>query len=224
MALAEYKDLCVDAGTAGRLGPFWATLLDREWDPNRPRVGRVLGLTRQHTIWFNEVPEPKTVKHRVHLDIYTRALTDLEAIGATVLEPQREGWGWTVMADPEGGEFCAFLREELPAERLHGVVVGSVNPAEIAGWWAEVYDADLDHHGGEWATVEHIAGMPIETLDFVPVPEPKTVKNGIHWDVVAPDVEALVAHGATVLRRPNDEISWTVLADPEGNEFCAFDP
>ena len=33
------------------------------------------------------------------------------------------GLGWTVMADPEGGEFCAFLRDpaELPAYRLHGI-------------------------------------------------------------------------------------------------------
>jgi hypothetical protein len=66
--------------------------------------------------------------------------------------------------------------------------------------------------------------MPILTMDFAPVPEPKTAKNRIHWDVMTSDVAALVAHGAEVLRRPDDEISWTVLADPEGNEFCAFAP
>ncbi|MGH8840675.1 MAG: VOC family protein [Jiangellaceae bacterium] len=59
-------------------------------------------------------------------------------------------------------------------------------------------------------------------LCFVPVPEPKRAKNRIHWDVLAPDVGALVARGARVLREPDDEISWHVLADPEGNEFCAF--
>lgn len=59
---------------------------------------------------------------------------------------------------------------------------------------------------------------------FTPVPEPKTVKNRVHWDVLLDDatVDDLVAAGATVLRRPDDEIDWTVLADPEGNEFCAF--
>jgi hypothetical protein len=55
------------------------------------------------------------------------------------------------------------------------------------------------------------------------VPEPKTVKNRIHWDVVGP-VAGLVSAGATVRRAPDDEISWTVLADPDGNEFCAFEP
>ena len=77
------------------------------------------------------VPEAKTVKHRVHLDIYTSAISDLEALGATVLLPAEEsGFGWTVMADPEGGEFCAFLRDgdALPVYRLHGVVVDSADP------------------------------------------------------------------------------------------------
>ena len=59
---------------------------------------------------------------------------------------------------------------------------------------------------------------------FQPVPEPKTVKNRVHWDVTLQEatVADLVAAGATVLREPDDEISWTVLADPEGNEFCVL--
>jgi hypothetical protein len=64
--------------------------------------------------------------------------------------------------------------------------------------------------------------MPILTMDFVPVPEPKTVKNRIHWDVTVPSVTPLVEAGATVLREPDADIGWHVLADPEGNEFCAF--
>jgi hypothetical protein len=59
-------------------------------------------------------------------------------------------------------------------------------------------------------------------MDFVPVPEPKTVKNRIHWDVTVPGAAPLVEAGAIVLREPDAEISWHVLADPEGNEFCAF--
>src|SRR4051812_28010705 len=49
------------------------------------------------------------------------------------------------------------------------------------------------------------------------VPEPRTVKNRVHWDVVG-DTAALVAAGATVLRPRDDRIGWDVLADPEGNE------
>jgi glyoxalase superfamily protein len=54
------------------------------------------------------------------------------------------------------------------------------------------------------------------------VPEPKTAKNRLHWDVSCPDVSALLDAGATLLRPPDQDIDWHVLADPEGNEFCAF--
>jgi hypothetical protein len=56
---------------------------------------------------------------------------------------------------------------------------------------------------------------------FGAVPEPKTVKNRIHWDIWG-ITDELLAAGATLLRGRDDEISWDVLADPEGNEFCVF--
>lgn len=218
MALATFKDLCLDANDPQRLGAWWAEVLNLGWNPSK--VAHITGSSPQHTIWFDQVPERKTVKHRVHLDVYTRALSDLEAMGAIQVEPFEH---WTVMADPEGGEFCAFLRDELPQDRLHGLAVDCAGPAPLARWWADVYDADLVENDGWW-TVEHVPGMPILTMDFCAVPEPKTVKNRIHWDVTAPDIDALVEKGASVLRRPDEDISWTVMADPEGNEFCAFAP
>jgi catechol 2,3-dioxygenase-like lactoylglutathione lyase family enzyme len=64
-------------------------------------------------ILFQEVPEPKTVKDRVHLDLLVgpeqRAaeVERLTALGATVLhEVEEPGSRHTVMADPEGNEFC----------------------------------------------------------------------------------------------------------------------
>lgn len=224
MASAAFKDLSIDATDAQRLGPWWAEVLGLQWDAYRPNLGRATGRTRQHTIWFDQVPETKSVKHRVHLDIYARSLADLEALGSIVVEPKREGWGWTVMADPEGGEYCAFLRDELPADRLHGLVVDCEDPVAIAAWWAGVYGADVVHDDRGFSTVENVPEMPILTMDFVPVPEPKIVKNRIHWDVTADDPAALVAAGAAILRPPDDEIDWTVMADPEGNEFCVFAP
>jgi Glyoxalase-like domain len=225
VALAVFKDLCLDAVEPDRIGPWWATVLGLEWEQRESAgAGRVVGSTPGHTIWICPVPETKAVKQRVHLDIYARSLADLEARGSVVVEPQREGWGWTVMADPEGGEYCAFLRAELPSDRLHGLVVDCADPGAIASWWAQIYDAELVHHDSGYATVQKVPGMPILTMDFVPVPEPKAVKNRIHWDVTAPDVEALVEAGARILRRPDGDIGWHVMADPDGNEFCAFAP
>jgi hypothetical protein len=220
MAIALFKDLCLDAGDPARLGAFWAAVLGRAWVAQDDGDGRLTGPTPQHTIWVNRVPEAQAAKHRVHLDIYARDLADLEALGATIVEPQNGTRAWTVMADPEGGEFCAFLRSELPAERLHGLVVDSADPQALARWWGGVYGVGVTENDG-WFTLE---GMPIRTMGFVPVPEPKTVKNRIHWDVSVPGVAPLVQAGATVLRERGGDIGWHVLADPEGNEFCAFTP
>jgi len=223
MAIALFKDLCLDAGDPARLGAFWAAALGRAWEAQDDGDGLLTGPTPQHTVWVNRVPEAKTVKDRVHLDIYARDLADLEALGATIVEPQNDTRAWTVMADPEGGEFCAFLRSELPAELLHGLVVDSADPRAQARWWAGVYGVSVTENDG-WFTLEGVPGMPILTMDFVPVPEPKTVKNRIHWDVSVASVAPLVEAGATVLREPGGDIGWYVLGDPEGNEFCAFTP
>jgi hypothetical protein len=217
MAIARFKDLCVDAGDPARLGAFWAAASGRTLE-TKDGSYLLTGPTPQHTIWINKVPEAKTVKHRVHLDVYTRTLEELEALGATIRQRRPR---WTVMADPEGGEFCAFLRPDPPVEKVHGLAVDSAAPEAQARWWAEVYGVGVTANDG-WFTLEGIPGMPILTMDFDRVPEPKTVKNRVHWDITVPDVAPLIEAGATLLREPDDDIGWHVLSDPEGNEFCAF--
>ena len=110
MAIARFKGLCLDAGDPARLGVFWAAVLGRTWAAEGNGDGLVTGPTPQHTIWVNRVPEAKTVKNRVHLDIFTADLAGLEAAGATIVEPQDGTRNWTVLADPEGNEFCVLRR------------------------------------------------------------------------------------------------------------------
>jgi hypothetical protein len=227
VALATFKDLCIDAHDPTALGAFWGAVLGLDPQPCPPdSIGdvRLIGPTPAHTIWVNRVPEPKTVKHRVHFDVNVGSVEELTRLGATVLDA--DSFRWTLMADPEGGEFCAFVREGGITQRLYEIGVDTGDSAEdshrLAAWWAELLGARLvdDERGFSW--VEDIPGAPFESLDFAPVPEPKTAKNRIHPDVTTPDLDALVAHGATVLRTRDDRIGWTVLADPAGNEFCAF--
>jgi hypothetical protein len=225
MPLATYKDLCLDATDARVLGEFWAGALGLDLRPAGENGDcKLLGPTSEHTIWVNRVPEPKTVKQRIHLDVNTESVDRLVALGAEVLDA--ESFRWTVMADPEGGEFCAFVRDGDIERRLYEIGVDSGDSAEdchrIAAWWADVLGAALVDDESGYSYVEGIAGAPYESIDFAPVPEPKTVKNRIHLDVTTPDLDALVAAGASVLRPQDDEIGWTVLADPAGNEFCAF--
>ena len=70
--------------------------------------------------------------------------------------------------------------------------------------------------------LEAVPNAPFESMVFVDVPEAKQSKNRIHIDVTAPNVDPILAHGATLLRPTDDNIDWHVLADPEGNEFCVF--
>jgi Glyoxalase-like domain len=220
---ARYKDLCIDTTGGPELGRFWAAALGLRCETDDD-ASVLHGESVEQRIWMNVVPEPKTVKHRVHLDIHTATVDDLVAQGATVLEPAAEfDRRWTVLADPEGGEFCAFERQpdDLPPYRLYEIAVDAVAAREIATWWCDVFAAEL-REGDGWWSVEKIAGAPFEAMTFSPVPEPKTVKNRIHWDVTVSSPDDVVNVGARLLREPDDVINWHVFADPEGNEFCAF--
>jgi hypothetical protein len=220
MALARFRDLCIDAVDVEVMSRFYADLLGLELEEG-PRGGRLTGPTPQHTIWVNQVAEPKTVKQRVHLDVHA---TSDHIEGATPISAPGE-FRWRVMADPEGGELCVFTRDEVSAYRLYEVVVDSADHVAQAAWWGEVLDVAPQDSGEEFAWLEEVPGMPFECLVFGDVPEPKTVKNRIHWDVQVdePDaLEELVRRGARILREPDDDIDWFVLADPEGNEFCVF--
>jgi hypothetical protein len=205
------------SGTA--LGRFWATVTGCSYaEPTSPEdPGAVVGEVEGMGIAICRVPEEKTVKHRVHLDVHTDSVESLFALGARPA-PGYGGDPWTVLLDPEDGEFCAFVRDEVPAYRGYELVLDSQDAQAQARWWAEVFGVEPENDGKAYWSIANVPGMPFESLVFDPVPEPKTVKNRVHWDVYG-DVSDFISRGATVLA---ELPRWTVLADPEGNEFCVF--
>jgi hypothetical protein len=80
-------------------------------DPEAP-VDEFTGSGRGGRVLFQVVPEPKTAKNRVHLDLHVGEQRDevvdrLVGLGATVIGEGQEGPStWKVLADPEGNEFC----------------------------------------------------------------------------------------------------------------------
>lgn len=220
MSLATFKDLCIDATSATDLGTFWARTLGLELRVLADGDVNLSGPTPQHTVWVNQVPDPKVVKHRVHLDVRARSVAELVDLGAEVVDA--DSFPWVVMADLEGGEFCVFLRDDVSDYRLYEVVIDCRDDAASSAWWAEVVGGRRVINERGFSYLDDIPGVPFDSLVFVPVPEPKTVKNRIHLDVTAPGVDPLVEHGASLLRPQDDEIGWDVMADPEGNEFCVF--
>jgi hypothetical protein len=135
--------IAFDCADPGALAAFWAEALpgyavqspppgfdswpaflaaqgvpESEWNTRSALVGD------GPRLFFQQVPEPKTVKNRVHLDLHAgggpsvpvdeqrasvrAAVARLQRLGATFVEEREEmGVVWAVMTDPEGNEFCA---------------------------------------------------------------------------------------------------------------------
>ncbi|GAA3006333.1 VOC family protein [Kitasatospora albolonga] len=101
------------------------------------------------------------------------------------------------------------------------ITIDCSSPRELAQWWATVLDAEISQDFGEFVMV----GAKPLTLGFQQVSEPKLSKNRVHLDLTADDLAAevrrLVELGATVVgEQQAPGLSWTVLQDPAGNEFC----
>ncbi|MDQ1489580.1 MAG: hypothetical protein QOJ23_2094 [Actinomycetota bacterium] len=112
------------------------------------------------------------------------------------------------------------------ASRWYTVVVDAANPALMARFWAAVLDYEIVFEQPD----EVVIARDRETypgIIFVPVPEPKTAKNRLHIDLNPDNQDAevarLLALGAKrVDVGQSDVVTWVVLADPEGNEFCVL--
>jgi Glyoxalase-like domain len=103
------------------IGRFWAAALgwevttDNADETNVEPPGLVYPDPRAVYIDVLNVPEPKTVKNRIHLDLATTSaqhqaerVADLQALGATPIDIGQGDVPWTVLADPEGNEFCVL--------------------------------------------------------------------------------------------------------------------
>jgi hypothetical protein len=218
-ARVAFRDLCVDVTDLDAGATFLGPLLGLDVVERRERVLRLGDGTPTHAVWLNLVPEERTVKNRVHLDVDVESVADVVSLGARVSD---ERFPWTVLTQDQAGELCAFVRspERLRTYRLYELVVDCVDPERVAAWWAARFGVE-PQTDAENTWIEG-GGLPW-AVNFVPVPEPKRVKNRVHWDVVGSAAELLQV-GATLLRARDDEIAWDVLADVEGNEFDVFAP
>jgi hypothetical protein len=111
------------------------------------------------------------------------------------------------------GFWCAVLDYRVIVEEPDIIEIG---PAELAVGGPEIFE--------KWKA--RVRTEPLApTIVFVPVPEGKGVKNRVHIDVnpigdQAEEVERVLALGATKADIGQGNVSWVVMRDPEGNEFC----
>jgi hypothetical protein len=195
---AILSPLLVDAEDPPRLQDFWAA---------------ALGVTEQQRwLTFRAEDRPKTVKNRLHLDVHSSDYRRLVALGARVLAHLPE---WTVLADFEGNEFCAFPAPEAadePIARVFAVCTDSARPEELAAWWAPLVGAHLGSGpDGTPRWLSGAAGWDGVIWKFVRVADTRVVPN--RWrPTVTADPDVFSAAGA----QPTDPGHWI---DPHGNEF-----
>jgi hypothetical protein len=108
---------------------------------------------------------------------------------------------------------------------IFNVTFDCADPRRLAAFWSEVTGYRPVTERSDFVALEAPDARGVRRLLFFHVPEPKVAKNRVHVDLAAKDpereIDRLVALGAT---RGQDHqgngTSWTVMSDPEGNEFC----
>ncbi|HEY2079066.1 MAG TPA: VOC family protein [Streptosporangiaceae bacterium] len=114
---ASILNITFDCADAMAQALFWAavtgwTAEERDATPGHVEYAVVPTGESTPRLYFTTVPEPRTAKNRIHLDLippgdYPEAeLARLLGLGATVTDSQPPGVGWLILADPEGNEFC----------------------------------------------------------------------------------------------------------------------
>ena len=232
--------LCLDASDPLRLAHFWAGVLGGDVADD-PHDGIAL-LPSDDTgfrIRFVPTRAQKAGPNHMHLHLTSTSLEDQQqtvakslGLGARHIDVgQRPEEGHVVLADPEGNEFCviepgnSFLADcgffgELACD-------GS---REVGHFWSAALGWPLVWDQNQETAIRSPRGGPKLSWGGPPL-MPKTGKNRLHLDLAPPvhgdqqaEVERIVALGATRADIGQGDVSWVVLADPDGQEFCVLTP
>jgi Glyoxalase-like domain len=185
------------------------------------------------------VPDPETVGDRAHIELATNSaahhaelVARLKELGATPTDAARDGLPWTVLADPEGNEFCVLEPREIHRDTgpIAAVAVDCADPRAMARFWAEAMDWTLHEVTDDHALLRSAEGVG-PYLEFLRTPHLKAVRHRVHLDLApypvdrqAAEVARLKTLGATPADADRGDFPWKVLTDPEGNEFCVLGP
>ncbi|MEV6327391.1 VOC family protein [Streptomyces sp. NPDC051909] len=214
----------IKALDARAVGRFWAEALGRgAYDAGATTwVGPAGGLVRPEPgglgIGVVAVPEGKTaVKNRTHLDLATTSaahhaelVARLKDLGATPVALGQGEVPWTVLADPEGNEFCVLEPREVYRDTgpIAAVVVDCADPRAMARFWGEAIDWTAHEVTDDLARFRSAAGTG-PYLELLRVPGARavpTVPDRVHLGLLpypgddrAAEVARLRALGATDL-------------------------
>ena len=232
--------LTIDANDPRLLARFWAGVLG--WDEAADSVRDIRLVPTDDTgfgLRFLPTQDRKTGKNRMHFDLTSVSLEDQQqtvaralGLGARHIDvgqlPDEEH---VVLADPEGNEFCVI--EPGNTFLADCGFVGALacdGSQEVGYFWRDALGWPLVWDQDQETAIRSPQGGPKITWGGPPL-MPKTGKNRLHLDL-APlvsgdqraEVERLVSLGAARIDIGQGEVSWVVMADPDGNEFCVLTP
>ncbi|MGW5617296.1 VOC family protein [Streptomyces sp. NPDC003877] len=233
----------IKARDESALGRFWAEALGWGMSSEGP------GVTNLEPVGFDwpdpsavcvdlvRVPDPESVRYRVHIELASTSedhqaqlVARLQGLGATPVDLGRGDVPWATLADPEGNRFSVLEPRELYRDTgpIAAVVVECGDPRAMVGFWGEAIDWTVHELTDDRALLRSVKGVG-PYLEFRRTPEDEVVWNRFHLDVMSDPVEdqarevaRLEGLGATRVDVGQGDVSWVVLADPEGNEFCVL--
>jgi predicted enzyme related to lactoylglutathione lyase len=232
--------LCFDANDPLRLARFWADLLGWEIsDDRQDGIALLPGDDTGFRLRFLPTQGPKTGQNQMHFDLTSTSLQDQQqtvarslGLGARHIDiGQRPEERHVVLADPEGNEFCVIEPDNSFLADCGFIGALSSDGSQQVGYfwsqalgWPLVWDQDLQ------TAIRSPRGGPKITWGGPPL-TPKTEKYRLHFDLAPPvhgdqqaEVDRLVSLGATRVDIGQGHVSWVVMADPDGHEFCVLTP
>ncbi|HEX6931005.1 MAG TPA: VOC family protein [Streptosporangiaceae bacterium] len=231
--------LCFDANDPLGLARFWAGALGWEMaDDAQDGIALVPNDDTGFLIRFLPAQAQKAGQNQMHFDLTSTSPEDQQqtvartvGLGARHIDiGQRPDDRHVVLADPEGNEFCVIEPDnKFLADCGFIGALACDGSQEVGYFWSEALGWPLVWDQDQQTAIRSPRGGPKITWGGPPL-MPKAGKNRLHFDlapVVGGDqqaeVDRLVSLGAARIDIGQGDVSWVVMADPDGHEFCVLD-
>ena len=231
--------LAFDANDPRRLASFWAAILRRDAVDDDDGIVLLPSDDTEFRIEFFPTQAEKSGPNQIHFDLTSTSLEDQARTVATVLDlggrhidiGQLPDEDHVVMADPEGNEFCVIEPgNNFLADTGRIGALSSDGSQAVGYFWSRALGWPLVWDQDEETAIQSPAGGSKISWGGPPS-RPKTGKNRLHLDLAPPadgdqqaEVARLVSLGAKPVDIGQGDVSWEVMADPDGNELCVLTP
>jgi predicted enzyme related to lactoylglutathione lyase len=232
--------LCLDANDPPRLRRFWADVLDWEMaDDLQDDIALLPSDDTGFRIRFLPTQEQRTGQNQMHFHLTSTSLEDQQRTVARSLElgarhidiGQRPDEGHVVLADPEGNEFCVIEPgNNYLADCGFFAELACEGSPRVGYFWSAALGWPLVWDQNQETAIRSPNGGPKISWGGPPL-MPKTTKNRLHFDLAPPpdgdqqaEVDRLISLGASYIDIGQGDVSWVVMADPDGHEFCVLTP